>query len=148
MPTVSSCCGSWGGDRVDASSQSLLPSPVVLVLPADARLIRLARLLASGVATRLGLSHDEIEDLRIGVDEVCATLVEAATGPAITLSYAVTDGSLVVSGHTSSGAPIDEARLSISHRILQGIAHEHDVSYDGDTVSFRVVHRLNHRSVR
>ena len=134
--------------QVEPSPKSPLPSPVVLVLPADAGLIRLARLMASGVATTLGLAHDEIEDLRIAVDEVCATLVEAATGPAITLSYAVADASLVVSGHTSSGAPIDEARLSISHRILQGIAHKHDVSYDGDTVSFRVVHRLNHRPVR
>ena len=43
---------------------------IELVLPADTRLVRVARLVASGVATAAGFDVDEVEDLRIAVDEV------------------------------------------------------------------------------
>ena len=45
-------------------------APVVLDVPAEIEQIQLARLVAAGLASRLGFDYDDIEDLRIGVDEL------------------------------------------------------------------------------
>ena len=44
--------------------------------------LRLVRLTAAGLASRLGFTFDEVEDLRIAVDELCFSAGEATTMPA------------------------------------------------------------------
>jgi hypothetical protein len=51
---------------------------VSLQFPASLEYIRLARLVASGLAAQMNFTLDDIEDLRIAVDELCSALVEAA----------------------------------------------------------------------
>ena len=51
---------------------------VTLQFPAALEYIRLARLVASGLAAQMNFTLDDIEDLRIAVDELCSALVEAA----------------------------------------------------------------------
>jgi serine/threonine-protein kinase RsbW len=54
---------------------------VLLDLPASFVHVRLARLVASGIGSSAGFDVEEIEDLRIAVDEACGILIEAgATG--------------------------------------------------------------------
>ena len=48
---------------------------VRLVVPAAAEYLRLVRLTAAGMASRLGFTFDEVEDLRIAVDELCFHLL-------------------------------------------------------------------------
>ncbi|MBA2438406.1 MAG: anti-sigma B factor RsbW, partial [Acidimicrobiia bacterium] len=48
---------------------------VRLVMPATPELLRVARLTAAGLASRLGFSFDEVEDVKIAVDELCFALV-------------------------------------------------------------------------
>lgn len=127
---------------MDDEPPNPLSSPIVLVLPADAGLIRLARLMASGVGTSVGLPAGEVDDLRVAVDEVCATLVEATTDRAITLNFSVVDGALVVEGHAASGAPVDQARLSISRQILGAIADEKEIRSDDGVIRMRIARRL------
>jgi serine/threonine-protein kinase RsbW len=123
-------------------SDARLPSPIVLQLPAEPEFIRLVRLMASGVATRLGLPVDGVQDVRIAVDEGCATLVEAARGGPMTIEFAVVDDSLVVSGHAASGEPIDEERLNVSRQILDVITDDYTVSNNDTTIRFRLVRGL------
>lgn len=120
-----------------------LASPILLVLPADAGLMRLARLMASGIATNAGLPVDEVEDFRMAVDEVCTSLVEAAAEEgSITLRFSVIDESLVVAGDTGNSGQIDEARLSISREILGAITDEQQIGIDDETIWFRIARRL------
>ena len=49
-----------------------------LILPAQPRSLRLARLAASSLAADLDWSVDDIDDLRIAVDELCAALIASA----------------------------------------------------------------------
>lgn len=44
---------------------------IELTLPARVEYISVARLLISGVANRLGLTYDEIEDIKLAVAEAC-----------------------------------------------------------------------------
>lgn len=49
-----------------------------LILPAQPRSLRLARLAASSLAADLDWSVDDIDDLRIAVDELCAAMIASA----------------------------------------------------------------------
>jgi serine/threonine-protein kinase RsbW len=122
----------------------LLPSPIELALPGDSRFMRLARLMASGVATACGLPLEEVEDFRVVVDEVCATLIEAGAGSPIRLVFRIDNGSLVVAGSTRSHDHMgpDEDRLALSHQILDVVTDSHDFTRNGDEVSFVAATRL------
>ena len=51
--------------------------------------MRLARLMASGVASTCGLPLEEVEDFRIAVDELCSTLIEMGDGQPIRLAFEI-----------------------------------------------------------
>jgi serine/threonine-protein kinase RsbW len=54
------------------------PDEVLLAVPADGAYLGVLRTAAAGLAARLHFTLDEIEDLRIAVDEACAMLIRLA----------------------------------------------------------------------
>jgi serine/threonine-protein kinase RsbW len=119
-------------------------SSVELGLPGDSRYMRLARLMASGVATTCGLPLGEVEDFRVAVDEICATLIEAGAGRPLRLTFTAGRGILEVVGRTVvlDGSGPDEERLALSRQILDVIAESHEFRRDGEEAVFRVITRL------
>lgn len=129
------------------------PSPSVrsddaveLWLPATSRHLRLARLAAAGLASDLGFSVDEIEDLRLAVDEACAVLVENAPENArLDLVYRNDDDAIVIDGRCASR---DGAAPSL-HAVVEAILHttvdEYQVHHDGEANAFRLVKRSSTR---
>lgn len=116
-----------------------LAGRIELSLPPDSRYMRLARLMASGVATTSGLPLEEVEDFRIAVDELCATLIEMGDGEAVRLAFELGGDALLVVGttRTSPGETIDEERLSLSRQILDVVTDGHELTQDGTSVSFQ-----------
>ena len=108
-------------------------SEVRLVTPASARYLRLARLTVAGLAGDLGYPVDDIEDLRIAVDELCAAIIDRATGEAkLELVYREVDGGLVVEG--SCGGPNDAAPElhTVARELLNMLADDYSIgSVDG-----------------
>jgi len=113
---------------------------IELVLPADTRLVRVARLVASGVATAAGFDVDEVEDLRIAVDELCTALVEGGDGSPLLLGFDLGDSQVTVVGSTnaSSGAAFEPDRLALSRQILAVVVDEHDLHADHGQISVRL----------
>lgn len=111
---------------------------IELSLPPDSRYMRLARLMASGVASTCGLPLEEVEDFRITVDELCSTLIEMGDGQPIRLSFDLQPDTLVVHGRTTAGAEgaIDDERLALSSQILDVVADGHDLSALDGQVEF------------
>ena len=72
------------------------PGRVVLLLPADAAYLSVLRTTAAALAARLDLSVDEVEDVRIAVDEAASMLLQR---PAASSD----DGPASSSGPASSG---------------------------------------------
>jgi serine/threonine-protein kinase RsbW len=115
-----------------------LAGRIELSLPPDSRYMRLARLMASGVATTCGLPLEEVEDFRIAVDELCATLIEMGDGQPVRLEFELGGDMLSVLATTeaSDRAAIDEERLALSRQILDVVTDGHDLSQADGKVSF------------
>ncbi|MEV1330792.1 ATP-binding protein [Micromonospora costi] len=70
---------------------------VHLTVPADGGYLGVLRTATAGLAARLQFALDEIEDLRIAVDEACAMLLAIATPDAeLECRFAVTEDALTV----------------------------------------------------
>jgi len=113
---------------------------IELVLPADKRLVRVARLVASGVATTAGFDVEEVEDLRIAVDELCTALVEGGDGGALFLGFDLGDGEVSITGTTTASgiAAFEPERLALSRQILAVVVDDYDLHTDHGQISVRV----------
>ena len=70
---------------------------VHLTVPADGGYLGVLRTATAGLAARLQFALDEIEDLRIAVDEACAMLLAVATRNAeLECRFAVTEDALTI----------------------------------------------------
>lgn len=83
---------------------------VTLTFPAEASHVSLARSVAATMAARADLPLDQLEDLRLAVDEAASQLIiDAPEGADITLTFRLTDEGLAItvaapsrSGHVPS----------------------------------------------
>ena len=111
---------------------------VELKIPASASYLRLARLAAADVAARAGWTYEEIDDLRIAVDELCYAIGAGSDSGWLTLTYAAHDGHIEVQGAgTDTGAAIDPGELS--EAIVSAVVDEFDL--DRAAATFRLVKR-------
>jgi serine/threonine-protein kinase RsbW len=99
----------------------MTPDSVELRVPADPAYLAVIRTAAAGLAARLDLTLDEIEDLRIAVDEACALLLDQHPSPGASLTAVFTshDGSLEV--HVSGPARPLPDRSSFAWAVLEAL---------------------------
>ena len=116
---------------------------VRLTMPATPQLLRVARLTAAGLAGRLGFSFDEIEDVKIAVDELCFALVGSkGRDGQLTVTYRLQEGALAIEGEGAFRAPTsDPAPSDLSAQILAAVVDEHELSRDGDIMRFTLLKR-------
>ena len=124
-----------------------LDGPIELTLPADSRLLRLVRLVASGLASTAGFDVDQLEDLRIAVDEAVAALLEGGDGSRLALSFAIDDSSVTMTGQTPANlAGLDGERLDISRQILDAVCDENELVPEAEAIRVRIVQATRLRS--
>ncbi len=115
---------SSGGVRRD--DMAIDHDVVLLCVPANSAYLAILRTATAGIAARLQFTLDEIEDLRIAVDEACAMLL-AVTLPGAELScrFEIAKGVLRVrvSVPTAGVAPLPPAQ-SFAWRVLTTLAAE------------------------
>ncbi len=104
---------------------------VGLSIPSGADLLVLARLTAATVASRAGFDVEEVEDLRLAVDELCVALIRPGTEGRLTLEFS-RDAELIevrCSYEVLQTAPSVEADddliEGLSDRILDALVDEH-----------------------
>jgi hypothetical protein len=114
---------------------------VRLIVPARPEYLRLARVTAAGLAGRLGFNYDEVEDLRLAIDELCFGL----TGPTgrqgtVELRYILREDGLLVEGQGHFVDDITPVGLTeLSEVILSALVDEHALDSDLDGPRFRLV---------
>jgi serine/threonine-protein kinase RsbW len=114
---------------------------VSLAMPAAPEYVRLARLTAAGLASRLGFTFDEIEDLRIAVDEMCSLLIgPVAQRGEIRLTFDIDGGALAIIGEIDSET-VELEFAQLSKQILTAVVDEFQMTRNGGTATCRIVRR-------
>jgi serine/threonine-protein kinase RsbW len=102
-------------------------------LPADGAYLSVLRTATAGLAARLDFTLDEIEDLRIAVDEACAMLLsQAADDTDLTCRFELSDATLAmeVSARTREGAlPAED---TFAWMVLSALAGQVESAVDED----------------
>jgi len=108
---------------------------VLLTVPAEVGYLGVLRTATAGLAARLHFALDEIEDLRIAVDEACAMLLAIAVpGAELECRFTVSDDALTVdvTVGTVPGAQLP-GHSSFAWKVLtalttDAVAHSHDAT--------------------
>jgi serine/threonine-protein kinase RsbW len=106
---------------------------VEIRIPADSAYLSVLRTATAGLAARLDFTLDEIEDLRIAVDEACAMLlVQTVDGAHLTCRFELTTETLVVTVTIPTSGGERPERDTFSWTVLAALAGEVDSGSDPD----------------
>jgi serine/threonine-protein kinase RsbW len=115
---------------------------VSLRLPADGAYLSVLRTATAGLASRLDFTLDDIEDLRIAVDEACAMLLPQVAGDAdLSCEFELSEGLLRVAVSVETVDGQQPSRDTFAWTVLSALAGEVDSSVDGKRVTITLLKR-------
>ena len=105
--------------------------PVRLEVPPTPQYLSAARLVAGAMAADAGLTVDDLEDLRLGVDELLSVLIAgvgaaSTDGARIALEYVADDGTITVRGSVD-GVSVQTTPDPLTARILAAVADHYEL---------------------
>jgi hypothetical protein len=112
---------------------------VKLEIGGDHRRVRIARLVASGVASLAGFDVESVEDLRIAVDEGCVWLIDHGRGSPLRLELRPVSNGIEVIGETDRDGEADATPSVLVEQILAASCKEHHFETTGDALRFRLL---------
>lgn len=126
---------------------------VELTIPVESDLLVLARLAASTVASRSSFDIEEIEDLRLAVDELCLSVLDGRRTGALVLRFDGQEGQIEVwCLYDGSSVASDDDRIEdvpeagdLSGRILDALVDEHGAVVIDGRKGARLKKRRAHR---
>ena len=115
---------------------------VRLLIPSSVRHLRLARVTASTMASDLSFDLQDIEDLRVAVDELAALLIEDCPSDAVLeLSMQAAEGALRITGHvTVDGLSAPELH-PVARELLDLLAGDYVLDSADGRRTFQLVKR-------
>lgn len=132
--------GAFASKQQSRKGPSVIETDQVLSLrlPAEARFIRMARLVGAGLANELGIDLAGLDDVRLAIGEACALAARSGVGH-LDLQFALGEDHLVVSGQGTPGNgpfAFDEDHAALVRHILDVACADHGVAADADGLSF------------
>ena len=115
---------------------------IKLSIPASPAYLQVVRLIAAGLATRLRFTIDEIEDLKIAVDELSAYLTGAQGREGnLDISFVVHENKLEISGagRFSPGQKVRTDLTELSRMILHTVVDSASLQQADGTPVFELV---------
>ena len=112
------------------------PEEIRLTLPALAPYARIARLAITGLASRMGFSYDEIEDLRIALGEVFGVLVDEREDSRLTFRCSLDGPTMEVVATREPATPAPDV-TELTRQILDAVVDFADI--DPHRARIRVV---------
>jgi anti-sigma regulatory factor (Ser/Thr protein kinase) len=129
---------------------------VELSVPATPAHLYLVRMHVGAIAARGGMDIGEVEDLRLAVDELCLSVLDAVGTPSGRLHVTTVtrdDGLEVRCRRTGSSSPVEVRAhgaglpTSLSMHILDALVDAHGTTTeDGDRIAWLIKHWLPARS--
>ena len=128
-----------------AAEQGVGPSPgtvaadreardrVRVCMPAEGAYLSVLRTATAGLAARLDFTLDEIEDLRIAVDEACAMLLsQAIPGTNLECDFELGTDSMTITVSVVAAQPRTPARDTFAWTVLSALAGDVDAKLEPD----------------
>lgn len=115
---------------------------VTISVPAAGVYVATLRLTTASLAARCDLTVDDIEDLRLAVDEACALLLpHSATHGTLAADFELAQGELTVRVSIASEAGADIDRAGFAWTVLGALATSVEVTHAGDRLVISVTKR-------
>jgi serine/threonine-protein kinase RsbW len=115
---------------------------VVLRLPAESAYLSVLRTATASLASRLDFTLDDIEDLRIAVDEACALLLpHALEGSSLECAFDLSPDALAVSVSVPTSEPVPIAQDSFAWTVLTALVGDVTSEATDDGVMLSLVKR-------
>ena len=108
-------------------------------IPPDPAYVRIARLAAGDMGGRVGFSIDELDDVRLAVDEMCAVLI-GARGAVIEIRMQARDRTLLVEGRVPD-ARAEIAPSELSEMLIRALVDSCAITTNEREVRFEM-HKL------
>jgi len=108
---------------------------VSLTVPGSLEYVRVIRLTAAAVAARLGFDVEEIEDLRVAVDELASVVIEAGRDNEITLKFSNFGDTFIVEGTASVDR--EPALDALTRQILTVVVDDFELGVADGVARFR-----------
>jgi len=115
---------------------------ISIQIPALPEYVQVVRLIASGLATRLGFTLDDIEDLKIAVDELCAYLTGTqGRDGTLDIRFEVGNDSIEIkgSGRFSAGTKVRTELTGLSKKILETVADSASLDQADGSPTFNLI---------
>ena len=118
---------------------------VTVRMPAEGAYLSVLRTATAGLAARLDFTLDEIEDLRIAVDEACAMLLgQAIPGSELECGFTLGPEEMTISVSVPSLAPSPPASDTFAWTVLSALAGSVD-AFTGPGDQLTIVMRKHRR---
>jgi serine/threonine-protein kinase RsbW len=115
---------------------------VELRVPAASAFIAVLRSVTAGLAARCDLTLDDIEDLRIAVDEACALLLPVAeVGAMLATSFTLEPGELVITVQVPIRTGAELSRSGFGWTVLEALASEVHTDQSADALTITLTKR-------
>ncbi|HET7689406.1 MAG TPA: anti-sigma regulatory factor [Nocardioidaceae bacterium] len=115
---------------------------VELRLPADGAYVAILRTATAGLAARIDFTLDDIEDLRIAVDEACAMVLPQATaGSSLECLFWLDPGSITVAVSAQCESPRQPSQDGFAWTVLSALATSVTAQADEDRLTISLTRK-------
>jgi hypothetical protein len=111
-----------------------------VVVPLRTRYASTVRMIAASMGAEAGFSVDEIDDVRLALDEVFSMLAERHVGERVRTTFRL-DGHQLIAGLSLETGPIDVEPDELAANILRSVVDRYEFSGDGVTLTKRASER-------
>jgi len=124
---------------------------ITLSVPAKGEYAKTLRITAAQLASRMGMTYDDVDDVRIAAEEAFVFASDTMPeGAEVTFVFTLDDDAMEIEVGLGSVAPVDdeeaERRTAYATFILQSVADRFELASDEDGAHLRVVKRVGMES--
>ena len=105
-----------------------------VIVPLRTRYASTIRMIAASLGAEAGFTVDEIDDLRLALDEVFSMLAERHVGERVRTTFRL-DGRQLIAGLSLESGPVDVEPDELASNILRSVVDHYEFRPDGVTLS-------------
>jgi hypothetical protein len=111
-----------------------------VIVPLRTRYASTVRIIAASLGAEAGFTIDEIDDVRLALDEVFSMLAERHVGERVRTTFRL-DGPQLIAGFNLESGPVDVRPDELAANILRSVVDRYEFTDDGVTLMKRAAER-------